>query len=878
MKSFVLNFKEIDKSMIADVGGKGVNLGELTKIDNINIPDGFCITTSAYKKTIENNIELNNLFDDLSKLKSVDREKISLVSNDIRNVIENIIIDKEIEKEIIIELANYDKEQSFAVRSSATAEDLPTASFAGQQDTYLNIKGNEEVIAHVIKCWASLFTDRAVTYRIKNGFDHRKVFISVLVQKMVMSESSGIMFTADPMTSDRKTLSIDAGFGLGEALVSGIVNPDIYKVQDENISKKNIGIKNIEIKPMLGGKTQELNIDDDRRNMQVLSDEQIKELAAIGKKIEAYFAYPQDIEWCYYNNKFYIVQSRLITTLFPIPDIADKKTLRVYMSIGHTQMMTDVIRPLGMSFFEMISESTMDRVGGRIYADITHDLSSAMGKNRLVMATGKQDPLIQNVLKNLVNDKDFMKSLPRGERNIKGGIFTLKSLTETINMYRKNDPSIIEKITSNFEKELKEIDAKLSELSGEEALEFILNDKEKLLAMSYNPTMLGAIIAGILVSDSINKNVEKWIGEKNVVDVLSKSAEHNVTTEMGLALCDLSDVVRKYPQVINYLSNNISDDTFFENLKGLEGGNEVVKSFESFLDKYGMRCPGEIDITKDRWEEKPTQLIPLILNNINVLKSGEQQDKFNAGKLIAKSKEDEIINQLQSMQRGKSKKIKKNISILRNFVGCREYPKYYIVKRYQIYKKALKKEANRLVKLGLIKNTEDVYYMYFDELKDAFITNKFDYSLIEKRKNDYEHFEKLTPPRIITSYGYVPSIRMSSENIPKGALSGIPVSSGIVEGRARVILSMKDAKLEEGDILVTQFTDPSWTPLFVTIKGLITEVGGFTTHGAVITREYGLPGVVGVENATKIIKDGQKIRLNGTEGYVEIINRKEEKI
>ncbi|MDD3226700.1 MAG: PEP/pyruvate-binding domain-containing protein, partial [Tissierellia bacterium] len=255
MKSFVLNFKEIDKSMIADVGGKGVNLGELTKIDNINIPDGFCITTSAYKKTIENNIELNNLFDDLSKLKSVDREKISLVSNDIRNVIENIIIDKEIEKEIIIELANYDKEQSFAVRSSATAEDLPTASFAGQQDTYLNIKGNEEVIAHVIKCWASLFTDRAVTYRIKNGFDHRKVFISVLVQKMVMSESSGIMFTADPMTSDRKTLSIDAGFGLGEALVSGIVNPDIYKVQDENISKKNIGIKNIEIKPMLGGKT-----------------------------------------------------------------------------------------------------------------------------------------------------------------------------------------------------------------------------------------------------------------------------------------------------------------------------------------------------------------------------------------------------------------------------------------------------------------------------------------------------------------------------------------------------------------------------------------------------------------------------------------------
>ena len=161
--------------------------------------------------------------------------------------------------------------------------------------------------------------------------------------------------------------------------------------------------------------------------------------------------------------------------------------------------------------------------------------------------------------------------------------------------------------------------------------------------------------------------------------------------------------------------------------------------------------------------------------------------------------------------------------------------------------------------------------MYFDELKKAVASNKFDYPVIDRRKNDYKHFEKLTPPRIITSDGYVPSVKMSSANIPEGALSGIPVSSGIVEGRARVILSMNDAKVGDGDILVTQFTDPSWTPLFVTIKGLITEVGGFTTHGAVITREYGLPGVVGIENATKIIKDGQKIRLNGTEGYVEIL-------
>ncbi len=873
MKKYVLKFNEINKSMLMDAGGKGVNLGELAKIDNINIPDGFCVTTKAYQKTIEDNGELEKLFAELSELMPEDREKISSVSKQMREVIENIKIDSDIENEILDELFYYDKEQPFAVRSSATAEDLPTASFAGQQDTYLNIKGMHKIIRYVVKCWASLFTDRAVTYRIKNKFDHKKVLLSVVVQKMVMSEASGTMFTADPMTSDRKTLSIDAGFGLGEALVSGIVNPDIYKVKSGSIAEKNIGTKKIEIKPAAAGETEELSIDDERKSMQVLSDNQILKLAETGRRIEAYFNSPQDIEWCLYNNEFYIVQSRGITTLFPIPDCKGKEAPRVYMSIGHTQMMTDIIRPLGMSFFEMISESTMDRAGGRIYADITHDLSSYAGKKRLVMATGKQDPLIQSALNNLIKDKDFMKSLPKGERNIKGGIFTFKSLLETFNVNRKNNPDIIENLLEKFEKGIKETDDLLSQLSGIDALEFIQKDKEKLLSMAYDPTMLGAIIAGIMVSDTINKSVEKWTGEKSVVDILSKSAEHNVTTEMGLALCDLSDVVRKYPDIINYISANPSDDTFFKDIKGLQGGDEAAEAFGLFLDKYGMRCPGEIDITKDRWNEKPAQLIPLILNNINVLKSKEQQNRFEAGKLTAKAKENEIIRHLESMPGGnkKAKKLKKNISILRNFIGCREYPKYYIVRRYETYKKALKKTADALAAKGVIKEAEDIYYMYFDELKKAAAESKFDYSVIEKRKNEYTHFEKLTPPRIITSDGYVPSIKMSSANMPEGALSGIPVSSGIVEGRARVILSMNDAKVEKDDILVTQFTDPSWTPLFVTIKGLITEVGGFTTHGAVITREYGLPGVVGIENATKIIKDGQRIRLNGTEGYVEIL-------
>ncbi|NLY46285.1 MAG: phosphoenolpyruvate synthase [Tissierella sp.] len=873
MKSYIRTFNKIDKTDLMAVGGKAMNLGALSKIAGIRVPDGFCLTTEAYRKTIKNNVELEKLFEKLEVLESDHRDQISEISKKMRLVIENLKMESSIEDEITMVLSKYGNNEAYAIRSSATAEDLPYASFAGQQDTYLNIKGRDEIIEHIIKCWASLFTDRAVTYRIENGFDHRKVLLSVVVQKMILSESSGIMFTADPMTSDRKTLSIDAGFGLGEALVSGLVNPDIYKVVDGRITTKNIGTKDKEIKTTKAGGTQERRIEKERQQKQVLTDDEIQKLAAMGKKIEAYFGCPQDIEWCFANNEFYIVQSRSITTLFPLPEVGDLKTPRVYMSIGHTQMMTDAIKPLGMSFFGMISEVSIEKIGGRIYTDITHDLSSIRGRSRLVMATGKQDPLIQNAIKNLLEDKNLMASLPKGKRNIQGGVFTLGSLRETVEVYRKNDPRIIEDLINDFEKEIVTIDQQLSKLSGDQAFEFIVKDRDKLLGMAYNSKMLGAIIAAILVNDSLNKKVEKLLGDKNVTDILIKSLGHNVTTEMGLALCDVADTVRKYPRVLEYLSENPSDKMFFEDMEGLQGGEETSEEFRKFLNKYGMRCPGEIDITRERFEEKPTQLIPIILNNIRVLKPGEHRIKFQEGRQEAKDKEEEIVSRLKNLPGGskKAKKIKKDISLLRNFMGCREDPKYYIVRRYQVYKKALIKEAYKLEEKGIIKDVKDIFYLYLDELRDVVRTNRLDYSIIEERKEKYSRYEKLTPPRVFTSQGFVPQSSLQVGNIPKGAISGIPVSTGIVEGRARVVLSVDDAKLEEGDILVTKFTDPSWTPLFVTIKGLVTEVGGFTTHSAVITREYGLPGVVGVENATKLIKDGQRIRVNGTEGYVEIL-------
>lgn len=236
-------------------------------------------------------------------------------------------------------------------------------------------------------------------------------------------------------------------------------------------------------------------------------------------------------------------------------------------------------------------------------------------------------------------------------------------------------------------------------------------------------------------------------------------------------------------------------------------------------------------------------------------------------------KEQEIVERLKQLPDGeqKAKETKRMIGLIRNFIGYREYPKYGMIHRYFVYKQALLKEAEKLEQADVILEKEDIYYLTFEELHEAVRTNTVDYQIISKRKDEYKLYEKLTPPRVITSDGEIIAGEYKRENLPDEAIAGLPVSSGVIEGRARVILNMEDADLEDGDILVTAFTDPSWTPLFVSIKGLVTEVGGLMTHGAVIAREYGLPAVVGVENATKLIKDGQRIRVHGTEGYIEIL-------
>lgn len=417
MSSFVLDFKDIDKTKLLVVGGKGANLGELFKIEGIRVPDGFCISTEAYKRIIVETPSINELLNQLSLLKVGDRNKIGELSGEIRRCIEGIVIPQDIHEEISRFLSGLGENTACAVRSSATAEDLPTASFAGQHDTYLNIIGKEAILTHISKCWASLFTERAVTYRLQNGFDHRKVHLSVVVQKMVFPQAAGILFTADPVTSNRKVLSIDASFGLGEALVSGMVNADIYKVRNGKVFEKKISTKKLAIYAVKDGGTKEQEIPPERQESPALTDEQILRLERTGRKIEKHFGCPQDIEWCLVDDTFYIVQSRPITTLYPIPEANDEEN-HVYISVGHQQMMTDPMKPLGLSLFQITTSRPMFKAGGRLFVDITHNLASPVSRKTLLNDMEQHFPLTKDALMTVVERDDFIKSLPN-EKNVR---------------------------------------------------------------------------------------------------------------------------------------------------------------------------------------------------------------------------------------------------------------------------------------------------------------------------------------------------------------------------------------------------------------------------------------------------------------------------
>ncbi len=865
MDPYALDLQEVDQTRVDVVGGKGANLGELSRIEGIRVPAGFCVTTAAFRRIMAEAPSHDDRLDRLSRLQPDDREAIRALSAEIRRTLEGIAIPADLAAAITCPLARLGEHAAYAVRSSATAEDLPTASFAGQQDTYLNVVGPAAILQHVSRCWASLFTERAVTYRLRNGIDHRKVHMAVVVQQMVFPRASGILFTADPVTGNRKVASVEASFGLGEALVSGLVNADVYTVRDGEVVARAVATKRLAIYASPAGGTREEAIEPERQDEPALTEAQVVRLARLGRRIEAHFGCPQDIEWCLVDDDFQIVQSRPITTLFPIPAAGDREN-HVYVSVGHQQMMTDPMKPLGLSFWQMTTPRPMAEAGGRLFVDVTQELASPASRAGLLGLLGKSDPLIGDALQTIVERENFLPSV-----SDEGPAWTPPGSSTTP---IETDPAIVSELIEHSQASIAALRRDIRTMSGTALLDFIQTDIQEMWRGQIDPRSMQVVLAGMEAAWWLNEQLEAWLGEKNAADTLTQSVPHNVTSEMGLALLDVADAIRPHPEVVAFLQH-VEDEGFLQvdELPELEGGQEARDAIQAWLDTYGMRCAGEIDITRPRWSERPTSLVPLILGNIKNFEPGEGQRRFEQGRQEAWQKEQELLERLRDLPDGEQKaaETKRMIDRVRTFAGYREYPKYGMVSRYFVYKQALLDEAERLVQADVLREKEDIFYLRFQELQEVVRTRQVDDQLIRQRKDAFRSYEALTPPRVLTSDGEIIAGAYRRDDVPAGALVGLPVSAGTIEGRARVILDMAEADLEPGDILVTAYTDPSWTPLFVAIKGLVTEVGGLMTHGAVIAREYGLPAVVGVEHATRLIRDGQRIRVHGTDGYVEIL-------
>ena len=588
-------------------------------------------------------------------------------------------------------------------------------------------------------------------------------------------------------------------------------------------------------------------------------------LAQLGRRIEAHFGRPQDIEWCVGDNddEFFIVQSRPITTLFPIPAVEDREN-HVYVSVGHQQMMTDPMKPLGLSVWQLTAGRPMYEAGGRLFVDVTQGLASPATRAGYLML-GRSDPLIGDALQTVLERDDFIRPLPdEPPAAVPPGAGPPAAI--------ETDPAIPAELIERAEASIAAAKRDIRTKSGSELLDFILADLQEMKRIQFDPLSFQAIFAGIEASRWLNEQLQAWLGEKNAADTLAQSVPNNITSEMGLALLDVADVIRPHPDVVTFLER-VDDEGFLDQLPERAGGREARDAIQAWLDKYGMRCVGEIDITRPRWSERPTTLVPLILANVKNFEPGAGKRRFEQGRQEAQKKEQELLERLRALPDGeqKAEETKRMIDRVRTFAGYREYPKYGMISRYFVYKQALLEEAERLVQAHVMREKDDIFYLRFQELQDVVRTRHVDDQLIRQRKEAFASYQALTPPRVLTSDGEVIAGAYRREDAPAGALVGLAVSAGTVEGRARVILDMADADLETDDILVTAYTDPSWTPLFVAIKGLVTEVGGLMTHGAVIAREYGLPAVVGVEHATRLIQDGQRIRVHGTDGYVEIL-------
>lgn len=880
------------KATLETAGGKGVNLARLTQA-GFTVPRGFIISTTAYRVYIAQNA-LENAID--TALQGMDGESpaaLEAASQAIRSAFSRGTIPADLRQEILRAyraLQAQDNSLPVAVRSSATLEDLPDLSFAGQQDTFLNMTGEEQLLQAVVDCWSSLWTARAIGYRQRNGIPQDDAALAVVVQEMVESDCSGVLFTANPLSGLLSETVIDAAFGLGEALVSGQVQPDhyVYDVRSDRLVGQTLGAKQVITRPRPGGGVETLPQGGKLRP--ALNQEQVRELALLGQRIQAEFGAPQDIEWAIAGGKLYVLQSRAITSLFPVPEVSFDP-IKVWFSFGAVQGITGPVTPLGRdTALHLVSGAArvfnlrvnphdnpvFYEAGERLWAKISDLLRHPAGARIFPRIAGVLEPSIAQIIEGLMSDPRLGagqgKAALRTYRRI--ARFALPLLIRAAgNMLRPGQARL------RFDTDIEGYLVSSRVAPGADRFERLENITAYIRGRVVGafpfllPRFLPVFAPGMAAFTVLHRLAGS--SHQQLVLEITRGLPGNVTTQMDLALWAAAKAIRADADGSALFQTASAVDLARLALDGAMPP-AAQAAVDQFLDRYGMRGVGEIDLGRPRWREDPTPILQTLKSYLQIDPEQAPDALFARGAQSAQAAVEELASIVRQQPFGwlKAKVVRFMASRLRKFMGMRESPKFFAIRLMGIARSALLSVGQEFVEAGALDRGDDLFFFTLEELDALARRSERDWRLLAAKRRQVFNREqrRRQEPRVLVSDGRAFYEGVGAETDTSNALTGSPVSPGVVEGVVRIVLDPHEAKLAPGEILVCPGTDPAWTPLFMAAGGLITEVGGMMTHGSVVAREVGIPAVVGVHLATRRLKDGQRIRLDGSSGKIQILN------
>ncbi len=889
------------EAILALTGGKGSNLAGLARA-GFAVPPGFIITTDAYRLFVTSNQFGSRVLHLAKSITLEDLVALEATSAEIRALFASGTMPVEIREEVASAyttmLSSSPTNHPVAVRSSATAEDLPGLAFAGQQETYLNVVGESALLEAVKRCWGSLWTARAMAYRARNHVPPDEVALAAVVQEMVQAEVSGVLFTANPITGRRDEMVIDASYGLGESVVSGLVEPDHYVVDPHGwrITKRKLGAKELAILSRAGTEGGTEQVKRPKSEEQALPDRAIIQVAQSAGKVAAHFGSPQDIEWAWASGRLYILQSRPITSLYPLPDLPKNAQPedgpRLYINFNAIQGVNDPLTPLGIDALRLIFGSVRELLhidsqprdflpdaGGRLFLDFT-DLARDQHLRTLALDfLARTEPGTQQILHRLIQEGRFSPKVvltPKRAISLFAGVFPLLRTAVTALLRPEGVRPRVLARAERFIARTRRHARAANDLSATlRAMEWDL-PRAQSVSIMVMPTVLPALAAAPIV----DRWLTSWLGEKPGMALqLMRGLPGNITIEMNLKLWAAAQEIRADVPTLEWVSTK-SVETLVGAYQSSELPPTAQFAIERFLREYGMRGVAEIDLGTTPWRDDPTQIMQTLLGYLRLENPNLAPDVlFSRGAREAERLAAQYIKRARATRFGwlRAKLLSAAIRRMRILGGLREAPLFYLVQVNDIYRTALLQRACDLVRDNQLDRAEDIFYIPLAELKHFARGGKGDLKVLARaNRAEYEREkERRQMPRILLSTGeaFYEGISAGSKAAAsdEDPLVGEAVSAGVVEGRAHVVLNPQNARLEPGDILVCPSTDPGWTPLFLTAGGLVMEIGGLITHGSVVAREYGIPAVVGVHQATTRIKTGQRIRVDGNQGSVTIL-------